>query len=101
MTVNRSMKRVKFMLALIRLVRRTQAVPGERRLLACSCRQLAGNTYGVTHCVVSLDESRQAAETCRLAAYAPRNSIHAFPVATFLTNHGLFTSFMQSFAALG
>ena len=48
MTVNRSMKRVKFMLALIRLDWRTQAVLGERRLPGSARVSRAGETVSVS-----------------------------------------------------
>src|SRR5256885_9087367 len=53
---------------------------GERRLPACSCRQLAGNigerSNGLARSTSS-DASRQAAETSRLAACAPQTGFHA------------------------
>jgi hypothetical protein len=42
----------------------------ERRLLACSLRQLAGR---LSRTIAALRYFRQAAENCRLAAYAPQN----------------------------
>ena len=47
-----------------------ERVFGERRLLACGCRQLAGNIFAQRTETTKM--SRQAAETGRLAACAPR-----------------------------
>jgi len=90
------MKRVKFMLALIRLVRRTQAV-----LASAGCRVAhapAGETVSVRGLlkIVSARRRNQHARRVRYPEFNPRVSR-----CNLLTNHGLFTSFMQSFAALG
>ena len=51
---------------------------GERRLLACRCRPLAGNIHctRISEAAVAA-WSQQAAETCRLAACAPQKSVIA------------------------
>ena len=56
----------------------TGIVAGERRLPACSVRQLAGHDLGETRsiaeaCLLKKIRFRQAAETCRLAACAPQS----------------------------
>jgi|SRR5215470_11251583 len=45
----------------------------ERRLLACICRELAGNNFAIVNCRFQKSLFRQTAETSRLAACAPRN----------------------------
>jgi len=51
-----------------------EIVEGERRLPACSCRQPAGNIHSVSLRELFQTQSRQAAETCRLAACAPQSA---------------------------
>src|SRR5438477_8683018 len=62
------------------LRKRNQEMFGERRLPACSCRQLAGNIDERSNRLArstSSDGFRQAAETSRLAACAPQTRFHA------------------------
>ena len=85
---------MKFMLALIRLARRTQALLEERRLPGSARVSRAGETVSVSRTlkIVSGRRRNQHARRMRYpAACAPRNSVHAFPpfcnVVTLLTNH--------------
>jgi hypothetical protein len=85
---------VKFMLALIRLVRRTQAVLGSASCrVARASRVLAkpSRFRGLLKIVSARRRNQHARRVRYPAACAPRNSVHAFPpfcnVLTLLTNH--------------
>jgi hypothetical protein len=72
-------------------------ISGERRLPACSCRQLAGNNVCNHHAfdeMLLLNGFRQVAENNRLAACAPRkfrvhHSSFVIP-STFVICHSSF-----------